>query len=337
MLLEVEDLSVTYHSARPVRAVRSVSFSVDAGETLGIAGESGSGKSTAALSLLRLLPSSATVSGRVLFKGEDLTGARWNRLRAVRWAEASVVFQGAMGALNPVRTVGTQIREAIVQHDRSVPKQAVRTRVEHLLESVGLRPERYSAYPHELSGGQRQRVMIAMAIACRPNLIIADEPTTALDVIVQAQILELVTGLVRDAGIGMIMISHDLSVLGEACDALAIMYAGRIVESGPSRQLIYEPSHPYTRALSSAFPRIGDPASRMAPSGLTGDPPDPSAELPGCAFAPRCPEVFAACTTEAVELWTIGGGRKSACLKQRPVAEANGHKLTVPLSVPGTS
>ncbi len=229
-----------------------------------------------------------------------------------------MVFQGAMGALNPVRTVGTQIREAIVQHDRKAAKQAVRTRVDELLESVGLPPQRYSAYPHELSGGQRQRVMIAMALACRPDLIIADEPTTALDVVVQAQILDLLTGLVRDAGIGMIMISHDLSVLADTCDALAIMYAGRIVETGPSRQLIGEPSHPYTKALSSAFPRIGDPSSRMAPAGLPGDPPDPSVELPGCPFAPRCPEVFSACTTEPVELWPAGGGRWSACLKKRP-------------------
>ena len=232
-----------------------------------------------------------------------------------------MVFQGAMGALNPVRTVGTQIREAIVQHDSTAAKQAVRTRVDQLLKSVGIPAQRYSAYPHELSGGQRQRVMIAMAVACRPNLIIADEPTTALDVVVQAQILGLLTGLVRDAGIGMIMISHDLSVLADTCDALAIMYAGRIVESGPSRQLIEEPSHPYTKALSSAFPRIGDASSRMAPAGLPGEPPDPSVELPGCPFAPRCPEVFAACTTEPVELWPVGGGRESACLKQRP-AEA---------------
>ncbi len=314
MLLEVKDLSVTYRGGgRPVRAVRDVSFSLDGGETLGVAGESGSGKTTMALSLLRLLPASARIEGNVLFQGEDLMTAKWGRLRAVRWDGASVVFQGAMGALNPVRTIGWQIREAIVQHERSV--KGVRRRVGELLDSVGITAGRYDSYPHELSGGQRQRVMIAMALACKPDLIIADEPTTALDVIVQGQILALLGDLVRDSGIGMIMISHDLSVLAETCSSLAVMYAGRIVEQGPSRELVRDPRHPYTRALSSAFPKIGDPASRLAPSGLPGDPPDASLELPGCPFAPRCPVVFDACTREPVELWDAGTDRQAACLR----------------------
>jgi peptide/nickel transport system ATP-binding protein len=314
-LLEVRDLSVTY--AGGVQAVRGVDLTLDAGDTLGVAGESGSGKSTMALSLLRLLPDSARIEGSVRFKGTELTTARWGELRAVRWAEASVVFQGAMSALNPVQTIGRQIAEPIELHER-LRGRAVRTRVLELLERVGLPGRRVSAYPHELSGGQRQRVMIAMALACKPELIIADEPTTALDVIVQAQILSLVEELVRDEGIGLIMISHDLSVLAETCARMAVMYAGRLVEVGPSHALVDDPQHPYTRALAGAFPRIGDPSSRLAPAGLPGDPPDPSQVGAGCPFAPRCPQVFDACTTTPVELWDAGPEHESACLRVRP-------------------
>jgi peptide/nickel transport system ATP-binding protein len=318
MLLEVRDLSVTYRTGRQdVPAVRGVDFDLDAGETLGIAGESGSGKSTVALSLLRLLPDSARVTGAIRFKGEDLTKVNWGRMRAVRWAEASVVFQGAMSALNPVRTIGDQIAEPILLHEK-VRERTARARVEELLDSVGVPPRRRGSYPHELSGGQRQRVMIAMALACRPDLIIADEPTTALDVIVQAQILNLLTDLVRESGIGMIMISHDLSVLAETCQRLAVMYAGQIAEIGPSRQLIDDPKHPYTRALSSAFPRIGDPASRLAPAGLPGDPPDPTVLGTGCPFQPRCPVAFEPCATHPVQLWSAGDERESACLRVLP-------------------
>jgi peptide/nickel transport system ATP-binding protein len=317
-LLEVRDLSVTYGTgARGVRAVRGVGFDLDAGQTLGVAGESGSGKSTMALALLRLLPTTAHVGGSVRFKGEDLATANWGRIRAVRWAEASVVFQGAMSALNPVRTIGEQIAEPIELHER-VRGRAVRERVDGLLDSVGVPARRRDAYPHELSGGQRQRVMIAMALACRPDLILADEPTTALDVIVQAQILTMLTDLVRQAGIGMIMISHDLSVLAETCDRMAVMYAGQIVEIGRSRELIDDPRHPYTRALSSAFPRIGDAASRLAPAGLPGDPPDPAEVGPGCPFQPRCPQAYEPCPTTPVQLWDAGPARQSACLRVLP-------------------
>jgi peptide/nickel transport system ATP-binding protein len=318
MLLEVEDLSVAYRTAgRDVHAVRGVSLAVDAGETLGVAGESGSGKSTVALALLRLLPASARISGSIRLNGEELTSASWGRLRAVRWADASIVFQGAMSALNPVRTIGEQIREPILLHEK-VSARAARTRAAELLDGVGVPVQRIGAYPHELSGGQRQRVMIAMALACRPQLIIADEPTTALDVIVQAQILQLLTGLVEDAGIGMIMISHDLSVLAETCQRMAVMYAGTIVETGPSHELIERPRHPYTRALSSAFPRIGDPASRLAPAGLPGDPPDPAQVGPGCPFQPRCPQAYEPCASRPVQLWDAGAARRSACLRVLP-------------------
>ena len=314
-LLEVRDLRVTYGSgSQAVSAVRGVDFTLDAGQTLGMAGESGCGKTTVALSLLRLLPPSAALSGQILFKGENIIGLGWQKLRAVRWAEASVVFQGAMSALNPVRTIGEQICEPIVLHEKT-GRRAAERRAAELLDSVGVPSARRGSYPHELSGGQRQRVMIAMALACGPDLIIADEPTTALDVIVQAQVLDLMTSLVRDSQISMIMISHDLSVLGETCDRLAIMYAGRIAELGPSRQVLDRPSHPYTRILTRAFPRMGDSRSRMAPAGLPGEPPDLREEITGCPFAPRCPEAFADCLTHEIELWPAGDQRLSACIK----------------------
>ena len=317
-MLEVSDLEVTYRQgARAVPAVRGVSFTLDGGQTLGIAGESGSGKSTMALSLLRLLGATAEVTGQVRFGGEDLLTARWSKVRAVRWAEASVVFQGAMSALNPVRTVGDQICEPILLHERCGAK-AARRRAAELLDGVGIPARRAGGYPHEFSGGQRQRIMIAMALACRPELIIADEPTTALDVMVQAQILNLLTDLVRDAGIGVIKISHDLSVLAQTCERLAVMYAGQIVEIGPSRQLIDDPRHPYTRALARAFPTVGDPAARLAPSGLPGDPPGAADLGAGCAFAPRCALAGGTCRTHSIELWPSGPGRESACLRVLP-------------------
>jgi oligopeptide/dipeptide ABC transporter ATP-binding protein len=317
-LLEVHDLTVSYRQhGGAVQAVRGVDLTLDGGEVLGVAGESGSGKTTMALSLLRLLPAGAVVSGDVRFQGEDLRAATWGRLRAVRWAEASVVFQGAMNALNPVRTVGQQIREPIVLHDK-LGERAVRARVAELLDSVGVSARRQGAYPHELSGGQRQRVMIAMALACRPNLIIADEPTTALDVMVQAQVLQLLADLVAESNIGVIMISHDLAVLAERCDRIAIMYAGRIVEVGPAAALVGQPKHPYTAALSAAFPHIGDLSSRLAPHGLPGDPPDPSSVGVGCPFAPRCPVVREECLTADVQLWPSGPDRTSACIRVLP-------------------
>ncbi|MFB7313203.1 ABC transporter ATP-binding protein [Streptomyces sp. NPDC056192] len=326
-LLDVRDLSVTYRDGdNLIPAVRGVSFTLDRGETLGVAGESGSGKSTMVLSLLRLLPKSAKVTGQVLYEGEDLLTAKWSALRTVRWNGASVVFQGAMSALNPVRPIGEQICEPILLHEKVSPRTA-RERAAELLDSVGISPRRMVSYPHEFSGGQRQRIMIAMALACRPDLIIADEPTTALDVMVQAQIMELFTELVRNSGVGVIMISHDLSVLSEMCGRLAVMYAGEIVETGPSQQVIEAPRHPYTDALARAFPTIGDPASRFAPSGLPGDPPDVAALGAGCAFVPRCVHAVDACRTKTVELWPAGDRRSAACLRvldaHTPVTEGS--------------
>ncbi|MCA1219205.1 ABC transporter ATP-binding protein [Streptomyces sp. 8L] len=317
-LLAVRDLRVTYRQGdHDVPAVRGVDFSLAPGDTLGIAGESGCGKSTMALSLLRLQDRGAEVTGEVLYRGENLLTTRWVRLRAVRWAGASVVFQGAMSALNPVRTVLDQIAEPIVLHDKVRRREAAR-RATELLDRVGIAARRARSYPHELSGGQRQRVMIAMALACRPDLIIADEPTTALDVMVQAQILELLAETVRESRIAVMMITHDLSLLAHTCDRLAVMYAGRIVELGPSRQVLQQPEHPYTRALSRAFPTIGDPASRRAPAGLPGDPPRPSETGTGCDFAARCPEVLPVCRTEEMRLWPAGPDRHAACVRVLP-------------------
>ncbi|WP_037861943.1 ABC transporter ATP-binding protein [Streptomyces sp. NRRL S-340] len=310
-LLEVRNLEVTYPGG--AAAVRGVDLSLGAGEKLGIAGESGCGKSTLALSLLRLLPAGARTGGQILLDGEDVLAMKWGRVRAVRWAGASIVFQGAMHSLNPVHRVGDQIAEPILLHRGASPAGA-RKRAGELLEQVGLPAARASAYPHELSGGQRQRVMIAMALACDPRLIIADEPTTALDVMIQAQILRLIEELVSEQDVGLIMISHDLAVLADTCDRLAVMYAGRVVEEGPARQVYEDARHPYGKALSGAFPRIGDPVSRFAPRGLPGDPPDPAAVPSGCAFHPRCPVALDVCATQDQVLRDAGAGRRAACV-----------------------
>jgi peptide/nickel transport system ATP-binding protein len=313
-LLSVRDLTVTYPTqAGPVPAVRGVSFDIDRSEVLGMAGESGCGKSTVVNAIMRLLPPRAQVGGEVLLNGEDVLKMKPGRLRAVRWTEASVIFQGAMHALNPVQRIGDQIAEAIVIHGQTGEREAL-VRVGGLLEQVGLPGRRLNDYPHELSGGQKQRVMIAMALACSPSLVIADEPTTALDVMVQAQVLKLLNELQHELGLAMLFITHDLSVLVEVCDRLAIMYAGKIVEEGPSEKVFGQPAHPYTSALAGAFPAIGDQRFRMAPSGLGGDPPQPEAVPSGCSFHPRCPLAFDECSVTEPQLYPSGEGRRAACL-----------------------
>jgi peptide/nickel transport system ATP-binding protein len=318
-LLDLRDLSVTYKTeGGQVPAVRGVNLSLEPGQTLGLAGESGCGKSTIAISILRLLPPSATVTGQILFNGDDVLTMNWGRLRAVRWAGASIIFQGALHSLNPVQKIGRQIAEPILLHEPGVTKDAAEQRVKALLGQVGLPAARADTYPHELSGGQKQRVMIAMALACSPNLIVADEPTTALDVMIQAQVLNLIADLVRERGIGMIMISHDLSVLSATCQRLAVMYAGRIVEEGPAHQVFTDAKHPYAEALAWAFPVIGDTRTRMHPRGLPGDPPDPAALPTGCSFHPRCAVAQPQCSTRDMELWRAGDGRLAACVRVLP-------------------
>jgi peptide/nickel transport system ATP-binding protein len=312
-LLSVRDLHVTYgaEGKAGVPAVRGVSFDVAAGETLGLAGESGCGKSTIAGALLKVLPPKTEIRGEILFDGEDVLQMKPGRLRAVRWTEMSIVFQGALHALNPVQRVGNQIGEAIDIHDPRAPTKA---RVAELLEVVGLPARRGGDYPHQLSGGQRQRVLIALALACSPRLLIADEPTTALDVMVQAQVLRLLEDLQRDLGLAMIFITHDLSTLSYVCKRTAVMYAGRIVEEGEAEEVFASPAHPYTAALAAAFPLIGDHSHRLNPSGLGGDPPDPRAIPSGCPFHPRCSVAVADCPNAAVELWPAGDGRRAACV-----------------------
>ncbi|MCD0446850.1 ABC transporter ATP-binding protein [Glycomyces sp. A-F 0318] len=317
-LLEFKDLRVTYNGSRGrVPAVRGVDLAVEAGRTLGIAGESGCGKSTLAMAVLRLLPKTAEVTGEILLDGEDLLTMGWGRLRAVRWTGASIVFQGAMHSLNAVHRIGRQVAEPILVHEKAVTPGEAAKRAEALLERVGLPPSRMRSYPHELSGGQRQRVMIAMALACDPDLIIADEATTALDVMVQAQVLQLISGLVTERGVGLVMISHDLSVLSSVCDEAAVMYAGKVVEQGPAREVFADARHPYSAALGAAFPVIGDPASRRNPGGLPGDPPDPVRLPDGCSFRPRCAVAVERCGEQVPALLPVPGAagpaRASAC------------------------
>jgi peptide/nickel transport system ATP-binding protein len=313
-LLEVRDLTIEYGTREgPVPAVRGVDLTIERGQVLGLAGESGCGKSTIGLGLLRLLPRGTRMTGEILLNGEDVLAMDPSRLGAVRWTQGSIVFQGAQHALDPVIRVGEQIAEPILAHGPSSRREALR-RAGDLLEQVGLPPRRARDFPHEFSGGQKQRVMIAMALACQPNLVIADEPTTALDVMVQAQVLQLLKQLQNELDLSMLFITHDLSVLGEVSDRLAVMYAGRIVETGDADVVFAEPKHPYTVALAGAFPRIGDESYIQSPTGLPGDPPDPR-ELPvGCAFHPRCPAAFDRCSEVDPPLYSAGDRRHAACL-----------------------
>jgi peptide/nickel transport system ATP-binding protein len=313
-LLTVRDLHVSYPSrGGPVPAVRGVNLELAAGDTLGLAGESGCGKSSLAGALLRLLPRGTQVTGDVELDGEDVLTMKPGRLRAVRWTDMAIVFQGALHSLNPVQRVGDQIGEAIELHSK-LRGRAVATRVGELLELVGLPARRARDYPHQLSGGQRQRVLIGLALACEPRLLIADEPTTALDVMVQAQVLRLLADLRERFGLAVVFITHDLSTLAAVCRRVAIMYAGRVVEQGLSADVLATPAHPYTRALAAAFPEIGDPAFRMAPAGVPGDPPDPRELPPGCPFHPRCAVAVDGCATRDMALWDAGPGRLAACV-----------------------
>jgi len=248
----------------------------------------------------------------VLLDGKDVLKLKPGRLRAVRWTSLAIVFQGALHTLNPVQRVGQQIGEAIRLHSKGDVK--VGARVGELLELVGMPARRARDYPHQLSGGQRQRVLIALALACDPKLLIADEPTTALDVMVQAQVLRLLEDLQERFGLAVIFITHDLSTLAAVCRQIAVMYAGRIVERGPSHEVFAAPAHPYTAGLAAAFPIIGDQAYRRRPSGLPGDPPDPRDLPSGCPFHPRCPRAIDICPSTPVELWPAGRDREAACV-----------------------
>ena len=310
-LLELQELHVWFDlgDRRELHAVQGVNLSLEPGDRVGLVGESGCGKTTTVLAALGLLPPSASVSGRVLLKGEDVLAGGEDTIRPHRWVDVAIVFQGAMNALNPVKTVGSQIVEALEVH-RLASGRVARRRVGELLQSVGIPGDRADRFPHEFSGGMRQRAAIAMALACNPSVLIADEPTTALDVMVQAQILELLDALCRDFGLALLLVTHDLPVVAQLCDRAAVMYAGEIVEEGAVDELVHDPRHPYTRLLFAATPDLYGGA---APVSIPGAPPRLDRRLVGCPFHPRCDRAFARCPQERPLLKTVGDDRTAAC------------------------
>jgi peptide/nickel transport system ATP-binding protein len=313
-VLSVRDLSVEYISDRgPVRAVDRVSFDVARGEVLGIAGESGSGKSTVAQAVLRILPAPAVITGgQVLFEGQDLLGLDEPALRQVRWKRLSMVFQSAMDALNPVLTIGEQIGDTLRAHGAGGPTAAsLRERAAELLALVGIQADRLESHPHQLSGGMRQRVGIAIALALDPALVVLDEPTTALDVIVEGEILQKILELRRRFGFSVIFITHDLTRMMQICDRVAIFYSGRLVELAPAAELRSSPRHPYTQGLLKAFPSVHGLDEELA--SIPGSPPSLRSPPPGCRFHPRCTQVIDRCRTEEPRLTMLGDRRSAAC------------------------
>ncbi len=313
-LLEIRDLNVEFRtSAGPVRAVNGLDLDVRAGEIVGLVGESGSGKSVTSRAVMGLLPRrTSTIRGSIRLGGQELVGLPERTYRRVRGERVAMIFQDPMTALDPLYAAGEQVAEALRFHFR-LSRGGARGRVRDLFEQVGLAdPDKVlDAYPHQLSGGMRQRVMIAMALACEPELLIADEPTTALDVTIQAQILELLRDLVRERGMALLLITHDLGVVRESCERAVVLYAGRVAESAHVADLFAAPLHPYTAGLAASIPSIV--ARRRRLPQIPGTPPDPAALPPGCAFAPRCPAAIARCRAELPELRPVAAGRAAAC------------------------
>ncbi len=310
-LLEVDDLHVWFDlpEGQQLHAVQGVSFTLEGGDRMGLVGESGCGKTTTVLALMGLLPPSATVSGDVRIDGQSALSGGEATMQPYRWKDVAMVFQGAMNALNPVRTVEAQIVEPMEIHGVAEGAAAKKAAGE-LLETVGIPAEAGARYPHEFSGGMRQRAALAMALACQPRVLLADEPTTALDVMVQAQILELLVGLARDFGLALVLVTHDLPVIAQVCERAAVMYAGEIVEAGLMDELFHGPRHPYTRLLFAATPDLhGDEEVISIP----GAPPRLDREIVGCPFRPRCDSAFERCVTERPVLKDLGGGRVAAC------------------------
>jgi len=312
-LLDVENLR-TYFETREgtVKAVDDVSLKMERGDALGLAGESGCGKTTTMLSIMRLLPSNGKiVSGKINFDGIDMVSLDEDELRRnIRWKRMSMVFQGAMNALNPVFRVGDQIVQAIVSHE-NIEKEKAWARVEELFQLVGIDPNRATDYPHEFSGGMKQRAVIALSLALNPDLVIADEPVTALDVIVQAQILELVRELINKLNISMILITHDLSVIADTCNKAAIMYAGKIVEQGDIMTIFKSPEHPYSQGLLTNYPSIKSERMRFTP--ISGRPPNLITPPSGCRFHPRCPFAMEVCSKKVPETVELERGHYIAC------------------------
>jgi len=322
-LLSLEHLSAHYISqqgARVVRAVDDVTISLGAGETLGIVGESGSGKSTLALTIMRLLPPAARiVGGRIMFEGEDLVDKSEGEMREVRGKRIAMILQDPMASLNPLFTIGNQVGEAIRVHE-GASRASAWERAIGLLKSVRIAsPEtRVAQHPHEMSGGMRQRIVGAIGISCEPRLLIADEPTTSLDLTIQAQYLNLLRELQREHGLALIFITHNLGIVAKMCDQLAVMYAGRVVEQGPVSRIFNAPAHPYTKALLGSIPRMTD--NRRQLTAIDGQPPDLSSLPAGCSFAPRCPAAFARCRAEAPPEFAVDDGRMARCWLVAPGA-----------------
>jgi oligopeptide transport system ATP-binding protein len=331
-LLRVQDLAVEFGSGpNTVRALRSVGFSLAKGRTLALLGESGSGKSVTSLSIMGLLSrrSARITSGQVFFDGRDILAAPPGYVRRLRGSEMAMIFQDPLSSLNPVQTVGHQIDEMFRRH-RGASRRQARAQTLELMRRVRI-PDphrRASSYPHEFSGGMRQRVMIAMAIALEPRLLIADEPTTALDVTVQAQIVELLTELRDERGMALLFITHDLGVVAPLADEVAVMYAGRVVEHGPTRQVYDRPLHPYTAGLLRSLPDMSEGRERLLP--IDGNPPDLRTVPPGCAFAPRCPYAIPECRVQIPPLLRFGSDRTTACIRAHDIADELGQSVEVP-------
>ena len=313
-LLSVQDLHTSFFTDNgEVQAVNGVSFDLNPGEILGIVGESGSGKSVTAYSIMQILADTGRITqGKVLFKGEDLTTWNDKQMQNFRGKSCSIIFQDPMTSLNPVFTIGNQMREAVILHTNRRGKEAD-ARVKELLELVGINePEkRMKQYPFEHSGGMRQRVMIAMALACEPDILIADEPTTALDVTIQAQILELIQSLQKKLGMAVILVTHDLGVIADMCDNIIVMYGGRICERGTAREIFYNPKHEYTRGLLRSIPNVSNMKQKLVP--IAGTPINMLNLPKGCAFCPRCDSAMKICLSEVPPELTINEDHKAAC------------------------
>lgn len=312
-LLSVEDLSVDYlQRAGPVRAVTSATFSIEAGASLGLVGESGSGKTTLALSLMGLLPTNGRVaSGQIRYGGEEVSAYSEEKWRPLRWTKTSLVFQGGMNALNPVRRVIDQIVEPMLVHRTETSRQGAAARALELLQRVGIEPSRARDYPHEYSGGMRQRAGIAMALACKPQILVADEPATAIDVVVQAQVIRLLAELRASLGLALLIITHDLGMVAQLCDDVMVMYASEIVEHAPVGRIFHSPKHPYTRLLLESVPRFT--STRGLGAGISGHPPSMAHPPSGCRFHPRCPNVMSMCASVKPANRRVGEAHVVAC------------------------
>jgi peptide/nickel transport system ATP-binding protein len=313
--LSVQDLVVNYRSeGKTVHAVNGVSFNLDEGKTIGLVGETGAGKTSIAKALLRILPDHSTqlVSGKVFLDQQNILAISEQDMRKLRGHKLSMIFQDPMTALNPVKTVADQIAEVVKLHNVVTKVQALE-RAKEMLKMVGISADRSNEYPHQFSGGMKQRVVIAMALACDPKLLIADEPTTALDVTIQAQVLEMINSLKVKLNTSMIMITHDLGVVAETCDTVAVVYAGQVIEYGSKEDIFDRPAHPYTIGLFNALPGINKGSRRLSP--IIGLPPDPTNLPDGCSFSPRCPHKTDACKDNAIGMTVIGPGHTCRCTK----------------------